>query len=248
MRNIIILIILGIIITCFLGYKVEPVQPVEPFLSEIKIDKIQFVGSTMSEREKITSFPLPIPLETKMEPPPKNSDPEVKKELEFLRDLTLNRNSRSDTEENPVSRRKFAKRVEDEGVFKLFYNFAGNNGLVYDQKHLKKLAYDLETYCLRVQRIYKRPRPSQLAFVYQIPINVLNGSNSPSYPACPTFVAKVLAHVLEYNNPKHKARLHELAKKVELSRLYGGYNFPSDNLAALKMASLTHKYVKHLET
>lgn len=220
------------------------IQRHEYFTDEhmIDINKITFskVPLKITERDKITSFPLPIPLESKIEHPLKNNDPQVKKELEFIHELTTNQQT--------PEKMAYALKIEQKGVLNEFIDYCGKFGLIYDDKHLTKLSYDLTTYCTKVQYIYNRPRPSQLAFIHQININPLSVSKTPSYPACQTFKAKVLAYVIGYNNPTKTEQLHALAKKIELSRLYGGYNFPSDNIAALVMADIFHKYVKHLET
>lgn len=220
----------------------ESIETLEGFTQKISIDDIKFndtVETGWQKRTKISSFPLPVPLET-IEQPPKNSDPEVKKEIKFLHKLTV--------KERTKDQQSFARSInQKDAVVNLFINYCGKNGLIYDEKHLRSLSYDLETYCIRVKNLYRRPRPQQLAAIFQIPIDVLGLSKSSSYPACPTFVSKVLAHVISYNNPSKAEVLHGLAKKIELSRLYGGYNYPSDNLVSLKMADVFHKYVKHLE-
>jgi hypothetical protein len=176
-------------------------------------------------------------LEGKVTAPPSNSDPSVTEELQYLSQLT--------TKETTEEQRKFAKMIENDGCLPTFINYAGNNGIMYDEKHLRDLAEDLTVYCNRIKNIYMRPRPSQLAFLHQLPLKS-GESDTPSYPSLPTFVSKVLAYVIGYNNPKANDKLHAIAKKIELSRLYGGYNFPSDNMAALQMADVVRRYVKHL--
>ena len=69
---------------------------------------------------------------------------------------------------------------------------------------------------------------------------------SSSYPCEHTLVSRVLADQLIHNNPKHKGKIDSIAKKIELSRYYGGTNFPSDTVGANKIAKIIKQRVKFL--
>lgn len=188
---------------------------------------------------KISSFPMPLPLGS-IKGPPKNSSSKTQKELKFLSELTMT--------QVDYDKRQLVKKFDQDGILKYFVKFAGQNGLAYDQTMLETLSKDIDTLCIKTQMVYNRPRPIQLALIYQTPITTVNSQKTPSYPSCETLKSKLFAHLLAYNNPTRKEELHSLAKEVELSRLYGGYNYQSDIDVALEMAEVIKKSMKYLET
>lgn len=210
----------------------------------LDIDTITY-GTTSPEWQKIAdrpikSFRLPLPLQS-IEPPTKNSSKATLAELKYVSKLT--------TEQVSEDKRQVAREfLPHDGVLKYFTKFAGENGLMYSDKHLKQSNDDVETLCTKLQLMYNRPRPAQLGFIKQLTVDTVGQNSTPSYPCCATMKAKVLSGLLSYNNPKQKDKLEAIAKKVELSRLYGGLNFPSDNIVALKIADIVLKHIQFLES
>ena len=186
----------------------------------------------------IKTFSLPLPLDT-FPRPDTNDSQKVLKELTYLAQLTR--------DPNP-DKLKLANRIEKEGVLKYFLWFAGSKGLVYDEGHLTQVAKDTETLAYLMKSNYNRPRPYQLGFLLGKHVNPIRNARTSSYPCEHTLCAKVLAYQLSYNNPKYKDLLHAIAKKIELSRYYGGMNFPSDTIAALRLADILRNKIKYLET
>lgn len=185
--------------------------------------------------QPIKSFKLPLPLGS-IKPPPVNSSKTTLAELKYLSKLTT-----QDIHEK-------AAFLERDSVLKYFIKFAGENGLMYSEPHLTQANADVESLCTKLKLLYNRPRPAQLGFITNITINTVKQSETPSYPCCATMQAEVLAGLLSYNNPKMKETLNSISKKVELSRLYGGLNFPSDNITALQIADIILKNIKYLES
>jgi len=211
--------------------------------SMLDIDSITY-GSVLPPWQKIaerpiTSFQLPLPLDD-IEPPTKNSSKSTLAELNYISKLTTEQVS----EEKRQVSREF---LPLDGVLKYYIKFAGENGLMYSDVHLTNANNDVETLCTKLQLMYNRPRPAQLGFIKQITVDTVGQDATPSYPCCATMKAKVLSALLAYNNPKFKDKLDAIAKKIELSRLYGGLNFPSDNVVALKIADVILKRIKYLE-
>jgi len=187
----------------------------------------------------IWSFQLPLPLED-FKGPGKNSSKTVKKELDYLYQLSKKDNA---------SARQLAIDIEVKGhsVLSHFEKYAGENGLLYDRDHIKRVAQDAVTLSYLVKSYYNRARPYQVAYMYNIPLLPVKMARVSSYPCAKTLTAKILAYQLSYNNPKHKDNLHGIAKRIELSRYYGGLNFPSDTVASIKLAALLKDRMKYLE-
>lgn len=209
-------------------------------LDSYDIDSLVFDKVEHNPEKKnrvLTTFKLPLPLST-FKGPAKNSSDSVKKELQYLEQL-------SNTTDH--DRKNLAMQIETKGVLHYFLNFAGSNGLVYDTAHLKQVAKDTVTLAYLLKSYYNRPRPYQLGFVLGYNLVPVRVARTSSYPCERTLLAKILAYQLSYNNPKFKDLLHGAAKKIELSRYYGGLNFPSDTVAALRVADILRDKIKYLE-
>ena len=234
-----IVFIIGIVIIMFIISKLENNNIREGFV-QIDVDDLEFSKKELHPDKKnrpIYSFPLPLPLE-EFKPPNKNSDKTVVKELDYLVKLT--------NQKGIEGKRRLCEKIEKEGVFIQFLKFAGSKGLVYDEKHLKEVAKDTETVAFLFKSYYNRPRPYQLGFLLGKRIEPVVLPESSSYPCEHTLISRVIADQLINNNPEQKAKINQIAKKIELSRYYGGTNFPSDTVGALKIAKLIKQRVKFL--
>lgn len=208
----------------------------------VDIDELVFSQEELSpdiKNRPITKFPLPLPLET-IPRPKQNGSKIVNKELNYLEQLTKNIRS---TDE----KRKLCETIEIKGALDYFLKFAGSKGLVYDDKHLKKITKDVETLAYLMKSYYNRPRPYQLGFLLGKQINPVLLAKTSSYPCEHTMIAKVLAYQLQRNNPEFGDQLHSIAKRIELSRYFGGMNFPSDTVSAIKVADLLKDRMKYLK-
>ena len=211
----------------------------EGFHSSINIDKLKFGKMTTNQKQlkdrQIKSFPLPLPLGTLPEPKPLSK---LDKELRYLSKLTLT--------EVTQQQKKDSLSYSD-NTLSHFIKFAGKHGLTYSDSHLKQISDDLDSFGIRMKYMYSRPRPKQHSFLTGIPIETMGHTKSPSYPSLNTLKARVFADQLTYNNPKFKDKLDGLATKIELSRLFGGFNYPSDNKASLEIAKAIKPRIKYLE-
>ncbi len=225
MKSLIIIIIIVIIV-------IIAITSISKETFAIDLDKVQYGTITKKEQKlsnrKIVNFKLPLPMST-ISPPLLNSAKETKAELDYIIKL------------------KRPEKIPDFDIYKTYLKYAGENGLIYDEEHLKSISDDIDTFGLKLKYIYNRPRPYQLAFLYQKPFHSTEKLFSPSYPSTSTLKANVLTNVLSYNNPKHKTKLNAIAKKVELSRLLNGYNYPSDNEIAIKISDILKDRIKYLE-
>ena len=204
----------------------------DPALPIIPTIKYKISHQLQKLQRDIEMYRLPLPL-SKISVPD-NRPVEIDTELRFLSKI------KPDT--------KIAPKYEQNGVLSAFIEYAGQNSLIYDEEHLNKVNRDTETIAMRMQNLYARPRPYLVAPWYHIKLQhqpIWN--NGPCYPCLPVLQARMLAFVLSYNNPTHQPSLFRLVKQIELSRLAGGYNYPSDIKVSIEIANVLKKHVKYLE-
>ena len=207
-------------------------------INDLKYGNYDQMTSDFVKNHSIQSFPLPLPL-NEMNQPPENLSQQTIKELDFLLNLSQNAN-----DQQKKSADNYEKNIFDE-----FITYCHTNKLFYERSYLEQIQNDIKSFCLQLKSLYNRPRPYQLGFYIRkniLPRPIVH-SMTPSYPSYSTLLSKTLANVLSYNNPNHSENLHIIAKEVELSRLIGGYNYPSDNQASLQIAAIIKKYIKYLE-
>lgn len=215
----------------------------DPYTKIIKINELKFGvcdSNTIDfiNTHKVKLFPLPLPLHD-MKLPTKNNDIETLKELHMV----------METSKNISTKQKQSVIKYENDTLEAFTNYCKNHKLIFSEIYLKQMADDIKFLCYQLKLIYNRPRPYQLGFYVNIPIIPLPIINSytPSYPSYSTLLSKILAYCISYNNPNEDKNLHNMAKEVELSRLLGGYNYPSDNSTSLFIADILKKYIKYYE-
>jgi hypothetical protein len=230
-------IVLALALVCFVLYRATAAAAAatEGFSSDsgTDVDSLVYDKNEYAPTKKnriIEMLQLPLPLST-FEGPPKNSSDITRKELQYIAGLSKD------------SHAALAKK----GTLGYFIEFAGKNGLLYDNTHLRKVAKDVMTLSYLVKSYYNRPRPYQLGFLYGHNISPVHVARTSSYPCERTLLAKVLALQLSYNNPEYAEKLHAMAKGIELSRYYAGLNYPSDTVASLRIADALRDKMKYLE-
>ena len=207
-------------------------------VNDLKYGSFNQVDLDLTQNHIIKSFPLPLPLYD-LQPSTKNLSVETLKELDFILEM-----SNGVTNKQKISVDKYEK-----DIFGEFILYCKTNRLLYDLPYLERVRDDIKCLCYQLKFIYNRPRPYQLGYYVGrliIPRPVIN-SSTPSYPSYSTLLSKTLANVLSYNNPGNANDLQTIAKEVELSRLLGGFNYPSDNKASIEIASIVKKYIKYYE-
>jgi hypothetical protein len=96
---------------------------------------------------------------------------------------------------------------------------------------------------LKLKYYFQRPRPYQLAQQYKLnlfPFSTITG-NSPSFPSGHTLQSALILYVLGNHFPDKYDYFEKVAKDIELSRLYLGLHYPSDNDFALYCVELIIK-------
>jgi hypothetical protein len=242
--GIVLIILIYLLITIIWSRRqhYETFQSSDPILfksiDDLKWGQLNQIDSNLIRNHQILLFKLPLPL-NQIQPPPKNSNPDVRRELTLVREM-----SQGLTQPQKESILKLQTSVVDQ-----FTNYCQSQKLLFNRSYLNQVSKDIKCLTLQLKGYFNRPRPYQLS--YYLHQNVLPlpmaGSDSPSYPSFRTLEAKTLANVISYNNPDHATQLHAIAKQVELSRLMGGYNYPSDNRASLEIALILKKAMKYWE-
>jgi len=173
-------------------------------------------------RQQVLSLSRPTPFfacdvgDLPLVAPMKNSDPRVRREIEFV---------------NHVMKRKplpddFMK-LCDRDLLAPFHMRLAKIGAP-PPLWLEPLAGQVESFVVYLKEHYQRARPSQLAPYIEMnfmPEATLSG-HSPAYPSGHSAQAIVVALALQKAYGKHG--FLELAKAISLSRLQLGVHYPSD--------------------
>lgn len=222
-------------------------------VNERAYDKYRFIylSDLDTDANKFELIPLPLPLEH-VPNPPKNSSSQAVGELEHLVELAK---SAKDDEINMALKDAEGHpdpRIVGDPVLDLFIKYAGENSLIYSEKYLKTLARESDIFARRLKYIYARPRPHQLAFLYQktLPIKgACQNLNSASYPSGSVLKAKLLALALKHNNQDTEIseKLDQIVKRIALSRQILGLNFESDISVTDNIVKTVSKYLRYFD-
>jgi acid phosphatase (class A) len=82
---------------------------------------------------------------------------------------------------------------------------------------------------------FNRPRPYQLASIYNIEINAImtKTHRTPSYPSGHTAYAALGAYILSAKYPKYSSDFFSKVSLAGMARMLQGVHYPSDNEAAM---------------
>jgi phage head maturation protease len=169
------------------------------------------------------------------------SDEKTEAELKLLMDLAKYRN---DFKEYIV--------LADEDHVELFYKFLKENDLPITEKildHVERVINDSSNLILKIKYKYNRPRPYQVAERLGLDFVAMNSktANTPSYPSGHTIQSMMLADCLGMYYPEYKPYFYEISDKISMSRMFGGYHFPSDVRYGKMIFSDYMKYKKENE-
>ena len=196
----------------------------EDKLKEIKPKKVEIFDELW-----LTTLDLPNP--------PQNSSLQAKKDLEEV--IEYNNNATNE------QKRQYLNCDEDASYYIKAY--MDDHNLDYE----KDVCEYIETQCIQPIRLLKnkfnRPRPVQLAELYEMEIpNIFetDTSVSPSYPSGHTVQPRVVALYYAKKYPQHRAGLLKGADICGFGRVLAGLHFPSDYDAGKKVADQLIKLLK----
>lgn len=172
----------------------------------------------------------------KLFPPPKNSSPATKEELNLL--FEYSRSNKAETHQH----------IFDRELVNYIQNLFIENGA--PREHILNVTQNIVDEVMpvvtKLKYSFQRPRPFQLARYYRLNLYPYYSYfiSSPSYPSTHTTLAAVICEVLGNTYPESYAAMKKLVRDVSESRLYLGVHYPSDNDTALL---LSQKIVQNKE-
>ena len=157
--------------------------------------------------------------------PPKNSSKITLEELLLLSQLTANRSSED---------LALIKDVDEDAAITVKRVLKKHNHK-FPQDLFDKFYTPTKQLIINTKLFYNRPRPAQLAKVYNVKINVIesNTAKTPSYPSGHTVYAELAAELAKNLYPHLSNDLDIAVKLVGYARMAQGVHFPSDNKASI---------------
>jgi hypothetical protein len=178
-------------------------------------------GKELIEQKSIFDKHIPKLLDFSF---PKNSSKATREELNLLVDYTNTLNGSEDYKKryqvyDQSLEKTFAQVILDQNL--------GDRGVSL----IDNLIDESLPFVAKLKYHFQRPRPFQLANYYKLKLfpHISFSGYSPSFPSGHTFQASLICYVLGNNFPEKYDYFEKLAKDIELSRLYLGVHYPSDN-------------------
>lgn len=209
----------------------------------LTIDNIVFGNPSQEDYVQIRTQSILddlFPILRKM-PPPKNSQPGTRQELNEVFDAVNNTDPNSE---------QFGKyQLLDKSLVPFIKSAFINHGADSEHIHslLDNVVFDVLPLCTKLKYEFNRPRPAQLAHYYQLKLMPYFSNfahSSPSYPSGHTLICAVITKVLAHHYPQAKESLHEGLRDLAYSRVAMGTHFPSDNEFSIHIAD---RIIEHPE-
>jgi hypothetical protein len=189
-------------------------------------------------RDRPTQLEEKIPFDYfVIDTPPANDSLSTKKELDQVIETASARNNETDKTILAI----------DKDPLVLYKAFLQNKNLEFPQKEFDIMYHILYDIILDLKFYHNRPRPNQIAELYNKDINILNtGTHStPSYPSGHVAYAKLAELLIKDIYPNLDGELEKLTEKVGYARIKQGVHFPSDNAASYLLVSSIYKELKN---
>jgi hypothetical protein len=191
-----------------------------------KYNNIDNIGFETIFLEKPISNIIDFEWEKILEPPPKNSSQATMDELLLISRTTKNRTQ---------------KDIElvyniDQDIDTPFILLLNQYKLKYPQNYID-LFYDIvHPILLNVKGFWNRPRPNQLAKLYNINIDLIktDTTHTAAYPSGHTVYSSLVASILKDIYPQiDQKKLENIVLETARARVTQGVHYPSDNKASL---------------
>lgn len=171
--------------------------------------------------------------ENKIPTPPPNNSVKTVMELKKISKISFKQN--------------IVKKYDN--IYKVFVDFLESKGLEVNKALIRGLLKESYRVVLFYKYKFNRPRPKQLAELYDIDLvklSELDSMNTPAYPSGHSTQGFFIAKVLSDAHPDHKNDLMNIAKKISYSRQIGRAHYPSDSKAGEKLGLQLYKeYIKN---
>ncbi len=169
--------------------------------------------------------------------PPLNSSDVTKKELDFLEKITEN-----------IDKKQLDLIMKvDANPANVFLPILEDHGLPFPRELYNKCKYQLDPIILKLKYKYLRPRPFQLAGVYNKIIKVINTAShqTPAYPSGHVAQAGMCAALLSWMYPDLSSRFYGAVETVGMARMLQGVHYPSDNDAGMLLSAAIWEDIKY---
>lgn len=169
--------------------------------------------------------------------PPENDSDITRNELKNISEVTRNR-TKLDID--------FIKLV-DKDPADLFLPLLKKHNLSFPTNIFKKANDILDTLAIQLKWKYLRPRPYQLAKIFNIPLDIINTDThqSPAYPSGHSAYGALVAAILSDVYPEHAPEFYKMGLLAGHARVLQGVHYASDNDAGAVLANVLWNNVKH---
>lgn len=191
-----------------------------------KYKKIESLTYDSVFLEKPIADIIDFDYKTILSPPPKNTDNKTLKELQIVSRETLNR---SGEDINFILQ---MDRDIDQFFERLLYKY----NLDYPKQYIDSFYNLIKPILMNTKGFWNRPRPSQLAKLYDINIDtiVTDTIHSASYPSGHTVYSSLAANIIKDFYPKiNQLDLDKIVNNTAKARVMQGVHYPSDNKASV---------------
>lgn len=205
-------------------------------LNYLKKDKIEELGYDTIYLEKPTPSIIDFDWRKILSPPPKNISRSTFKELELIAGITKKRSK---------------KQIDfiygiDQDLDSSFIKLLDKYNLEYPQKFIDLFYSIIRPVLLNTKGYWNRPRPYQLAKLYNIEIDVIytDTHHTASYPSGHTVYSNLVANILKDYYPQlNKTKLTNIVLETAEARVLQGIHYPSDNKASITFSNFLFKYL-----
>ncbi len=209
--------------------------------TNINLDKIKYAQTFEYNQSPYASVEFPevggINLFNIVPAPPNNSSETTRNELFYLNNITKQLTA---TETNLVY-------TIDRNAGSLIQDFIDQKKLEFHSDAFVSIYHhSLVPIVQHLKFYYNRPRPFQLAELYNININriITKTHKTPAYPSGHTMYAALLSEILIDKYPEYKTELNKLVDSCGKARELQGVHYPSDNEASKKIVKTIYPELK----
>ena len=202
-------------------------------LMELRNLKYGETSKTWKVSDKIT-----IDWEGLIAEPPENDSNWTERELRMVSDETHNLG---------IGSLDLIKMVDDDPNH-VFEKLQKRTHMLSHKEDFKKAWALAEPVVMNLKWKFNRPRPYQLGPLYGIPIKVIETKthHTPAYPSGHTTYGALMGLILSEFYPEHSPEIFWNIELVARARVSQGVHYPSDNEAAMVLASALWLDIKPL--
>jgi len=158
--------------------------------------------------------------------PRDNSSSDTIKELHLISKVTSSRNQKDIELIHNI----------DQDIHQPFINLLKQYNLKYPQNYIQSFYDIVKPVLLNTKSYWNRPRPKQLADMYDIDIKIIltDTIHSASYPSGHTVYSSLVANILRDIYPQIvKKELDNIVLQTAKARVLQGVHYPTDNKASI---------------